>query len=718
MITIDKMNSKMNNIDCTIGLETLEKKIGRDSFSPFEYELGENDDITLHKTRREEFVTPVFSVSNTLNCEHWEDANIILIEAVGASGKSWLCERLSYDLKCPVINLGKMSVVASYSLTGVINKRLGARNAGDYIECIQEGKMGLVIDALDEGFQKTNTDGYFDFLNDVIDKVPHEGSMPIVLLGRTNAVELAALHIYDKGLKVAILTIEPFTIEKACEFIDKRVCKKKGKENIVYEKTYKELRNYIIKSIECFFENQSAINRQKTRFMGYAPVLLATSDYINGANNYQKELVSLQENNNRSITLIIEITERILKRDKQEKIDELLLKQITSKRDHAFQQEVLHNVYLPEEQCARVLYAMLGRKYEIPPTNDEDFNAKYNEKINEWINEHPFLRDRQPANIVFESYILAKLAMTEQFKKDVLDYLSSHSNNSYIFFYIFNTLHRGKDVELLLIPHLYSSLNSLDAKNYRHSLDLSFEKVREDGRLQLLADFDDITEGDNDFEYTVIANANDELIIDNSLSNANIDVPFSVRLCRPKTELIAPLFVSCKTLIVGSTEIIVSGLREESDVIIDAEHIKNENIQPSIRIFGVGNNFKLICPNALPYPYSDFYTAETASKLKELSDKEQSFYLKMRRTLIMFRSHSKGKLAKCCSKIDNRIGRTESGKPVLNALITKGIIYKEGIMYFINLHAMNEHLGVSFDGIKECVVTDKIKDFISSIKVG
>lgn len=708
----------MNNNDSTIGLETLEKKIGRNSFCPFEYKLDESDNITLHKTKREEFVTPVFSVSNTLNCKHWEDANIILIEAVGASGKSWLCERLSYDLKCPVINLGKMNVVASYSLTGIIYKTLGAQNAGNYIESIQKGKMGLVIDALDEGFQKTNTDGYFDFLNDVIDKVPREGSMPIVLLGRTNAVELAALHIYDNGLKAAVLTIEPFTIEKAREFIDKRVCKKKGKENVVYEKTYKELRDYIIRSIECFFESQSAINHQKIRFIGYAPVLLATSDYINGANNYQKELVSLQENNNRSITLIIEITERILKRDKEEKIDKLLLKQITAKRDHAFQQEVLHNVYLPEEQCARVLYVILGRRYEIPPTHDEDFNAKYNEKINEWINEHPFLKDRQPANIVFESYILAKLALTRQFKKDVLDYLSSQSNNSYIFFYIFNAIHSGKDVELPLIPHLYSSLNSLDAKSYRHSLDLSFDKFREDGRLQLLADFDDIAEEGNNFEYSVIANANDELVIDNSLSNANIDVPFSVRLCKPKTELVAPLFVSCKTLIVGTTEIIVSGLREESDVIIDAKCITNESIQPSIRTFGVSNNFKIICPNALPYPYSDFYAANSESKLEKLTNKEQSFYQKMRRTLIMFRSHSKGKLAKCCSKIDNRIGRTESGRPVLNALITNGIIYKEGIMYFINLQAMNKHLGVSFDGIKECAVTDKIKTFISNIKDG
>ena len=235
----------MNSTDNTIGLETLEKQIGRDDFNKFAYDLCDEEDLTLYTNLREEFVTPVFSVSQTSFGRKWTDTRIILISAVGASGKSWLSERLSYDLKSPVINLGKMKVVASYSLTGVLIKRLGARCAGEYIESLQKGEMGLIIDALDEGYQKTNTDGYFDFLDDVIDKVPCEGSKPIILLGRTNAVELAALHMQEKGVDYAILAIEPFTIDKAKEFIDKRNKKVKD-ENEVYNPKYKEIREYII----------------------------------------------------------------------------------------------------------------------------------------------------------------------------------------------------------------------------------------------------------------------------------------------------------------------------------------------------------------------------------------------------------------------------------------------------------------------------------------
>ena len=550
----------MNAIDTTIGLETFEKNIGRDRFAPFIYEFCDGEDFTIAKDQREEFVTPVFTVSQTSSSKEWDKTRIVLISAVGASGKSWLAERLSYDLKSPVINLGKMKVVASYSLTGVLNNRLGSKSAGEYMDKLQKGEMGLIIDALDEGFQKTTTDGYFDFLDDVIDKIPQEGSMPIILLGRTNAVELAALHIQEKGIDFSILTIEPFTIDKAKEFIDKRVNKEKNNES--YKSTYKEIRDYIIDTIGCFFKNQSDINNQRKRFIGYAPVLLAISDYIKGVSNYQKEINSLKQSNNQSVSLIIDITERILVRDKSEKVDEILLKNITNHRDRAFQDSVLRNVYLPEEQCARVLYKMLGKTYTWSPIDDEDFNIRYKDGINSWIQEHPFLNGKLPANIVFESYVIAKLALTEKYKAEIDEYLRKGYSNSYIFFYIFDELHKNETLDLSLLPYLYSSLNALEAKDCQHSLDLSLDGYLDNGEIILDAEFDDTADENEKYEYKVKANSDDEFKIGTFLSNANIDIPLSVCLSSPKTELTSPIYISCKGLKVSSNEIIVNSQNE------------------------------------------------------------------------------------------------------------------------------------------------------------
>ena len=705
----------MSAIDTTIGLETFEKGIGRDYFAPFNYEFGSGDDFTIAKNQREEFIAPIFSVAQTSSNKKWINTRIVLISAVGASGKSWLAERLSYDLKSPVINLGKMKVVASYSLTGVLNNNLGSKNAGEYMYKLQKGEMGLIIDALDEGFQKTTTDGYFDFLDDVIDKIPQEGSMPIILLGRTNAVELAALHIQEKGIDFSILAIEPFTIDMAKEFIDKRVNKEKNNES--YKSTYKEIRDYIIDTIGCFFKSQSDINNQKKRFIGYAPVLLAISDYIKGVSNYQKEINSLRQSNNRSVSLIIDITERILARDKFEKIDEILLKNITSHRDKTFQASVLKNVYLPEEQCARVLYKMLGKSYPWSPIDDEDFNIRYKEGINSWIQEHPFLNGKLPANIVFESYVIAKLALTEKYKVEIDEYLRKEYSNSYVFFYIFNELHKKETLDLSLVPYLYSSLNALEAKSYQHSLDLSLDKCLDTGEIILDAEFDELADENEKYEYKVKANSDDEFKIGAFLSNANIDIPLSVCLSSPTTELTSPIYISCKEFKVSSNEIIANSQNESQKTIIETNKIVNitGGKLPCIRAFGNNKGLEIFCSHSLSYPYSDYYGGSIQSRLHDFSEKERGLYMKMRKTLIMFRSHSKGMLAKCCSKIDSRVGRKNTGKPVLDALLDKHIIYKKEFMYYLDMDAMNEYLGVSFDGIKECIINDKIKDFVSKI---
>lgn len=709
----------MNNQNNTIGLETLERVIGRNKFQPFNYELDAASDFILYKEAHEEFISPLFSVLQKINCDKWTESQVILIAAVGASGKSWLSDQLSYDLKCPKIDLGKMSVVASYSLTGIINRKLGVKYAGEYMVALQQGEKGLVIDALDEGYQKTNTNGYFDFLDDVISMLPnssHKGTIPIILLGRINAVELAALHLSEKGCSVAILTIEPFTIEKAKTFIDKRIGKDKS-----YDKKYQEIRDYIIDSIGCFFKNQSEINLQRARFIGYAPVLLAISDYINGINNYHKEINSLKSSNKQSVFLIIDIIERILKRDKKEKIDELLLKDIVKHRDEDFQNKVLSEVYRSEEQCARVLYFMLNRQYNFSLIDDEDFKSRYEKNICEWIQEHPFLNGRKPANIVFESYILSKLAMMSQYKKDVYDYLSTSYNNSYIFFHIFNALHRGKTIELPIVPYLYESLEALEDKECKYSFELFLDEKMDDGSMLLEANFDnEIIEETEDYQYSVIAYEDEEFKIGAYLSNANIDIPISVSFCAHRTELTSPVYVSCKSLIVRSEEIITNsrGEKNETGIVIETNEITTQTekgILPDIKSFGERTKLMIVCMDELSYPFLNYQSKNALSGLKDLSYEEKEYYMKMRRLIIMFRSHSKGELAKYYMKIDKRIGRKEYGKPVLEALLNKHIIYKKGVMYYIDSKAMNKHLGVSFDGIKEGIINDKIKNFISSI---
>lgn len=65
-----------------------------------------------------------------------------------------MTKRLSFDLHFPIVDLGHTKVVASNSLTGLIFKYLHPLDGGKWLEDIYNGEAGIIIDALDEGYQK------------------------------------------------------------------------------------------------------------------------------------------------------------------------------------------------------------------------------------------------------------------------------------------------------------------------------------------------------------------------------------------------------------------------------------------------------------------------------------------------------------------------------------------------------------------------------------
>lgn len=69
---------------------------------------------------------------------------------------------------------------------------------------------------------------------------------------------------------------------------------------------------------------------------------------------------------------------------------------------------------------------------------------------------------------------------------------------------------------------------------------------------------------------------------------------------------------------------------------------------------------------------------------------------KLRRMILMFRSHSKGVLARYCEKIDNRIGKTPLGKTLIEGLMQKGVIYTDNTMYYIEITRFGEVLGAKY----------------------
>ncbi len=236
----------MENI--SFGLHTILKRMSPSDYISFEYKLKDKlDDFKVEENSNPKFIAPVLSVVRDYSPNDINEASYILIEAVGASGKTELTKNISYSLSCPVLDLGRTKVVAGNSLTGLLTKRLDRKDSYQYMDNISEGRSTLIIDALDEGYMKTNNQGYLDFLDDILSLNPQK-ECPIIMLGRYNAVELAANYLYEKEAKFITLQIEPFTLNQAKEFIDKAV----GSSALRYETTYKDIntsvKNYRTKS--------------------------------------------------------------------------------------------------------------------------------------------------------------------------------------------------------------------------------------------------------------------------------------------------------------------------------------------------------------------------------------------------------------------------------------------------------------------------------------
>lgn len=677
---------------------------------------GNTKDIWVNKEKSETYVEPDFSlVAEMSNCTNLNEAQIILVVAVGATGKTELTKRLSYDLGFPVVNLGHTKVVASNSLTGLIFKHLRPMDGGAWLQDIVSGKTGIIIDALDEGYQKTNTQGFFDFLDDVAANIS-TNSCSFIMLGRTNAIELTSLYLDDKDVKVAVLQIEPFSSIKAKEFIDKQVSLS---HNNQYMETYIETRDYVLDSLGDFFKTDSSYNEdQRYRFIGYAPVLLAISEFLKPekVGNYKAVYEDLKSNKNKSISLILDVVNRILIRDKKNKIVPNLIEDIVKSRDAEFKQKAITEAYTPEEQCARILYILLGEQFPYRPIEDDDFDVKYRKGLETWMVEHPFLKDRNPANVVFECYILAKLVVNNKYKEAVYEYMRTRRVNSFMLFYLYIELNKNEQIDAEVIPYLYNSLKTLDSKELNYSLEIeSSDKVIEE---PLSYDVSFVPSDSKQKEYEFTTYLNGPMVWHGPISDITIDISNDFVMEDERIDMFVPSYINCKNLVVKSSELNYSNRGRLNNIIIEAEHIISETstgIVPHIK--GVGCNkdaLSFICFDRLPYPYCDYQKKKSEEDV-EMSSEMVEAYKKMRRTLIMFRSHSKGQLAKHHEKIDNRIGNTLIGKAVIDALLEKHIIYQEEHVYVIDNDSMDNYLGVKFDGIRNSTITKPMFQFLDDI---
>ena len=157
--------------------------------------------------------------------------------------------------------------------------------------------------------------------------------------------------------------------------------------------------------------------------------------------------------------------------------------------------------------------------------------------------------------------------------------------------------------------------------------------------------------------------------------------------------------------------------KDYNNIVLESEMFVGNSLNPSLspKVFYYPdsmNTLKIICTNVLNYPYCEY----VSKKIQEYSVTPEIMekYNKCRKSILWFRGHSKGSLARYKEMIDNLVGNTPIGRSVLNALIKSGVIYEKSFMYHIDDEKMACVLGCKYDGIRAMEINDSILKFLTS----
>ncbi len=226
----------------------------------------------------------------------------------------------------------------------------------------------------------------------------------------------------EMGVVTSISRIHPLTHAQSASLIDKTLDRKKVSNEKIYRVHREHPGPFATFRDNVFTELAQALGfdgndpseywTQAESFLGYPPVLLALAERLAVDNpKSEKGITNLAGSSSTAVTrgrLLRQIVEGILDRE-SEKVRPRIAKALGLPDDKA---TVL---YGREEQTLRILRVILDGKFEVvyPAILDSDERIAYEDQIESFVNDHPFLIGRKFSNAVFGDYLRAFVVTSE-----------------------------------------------------------------------------------------------------------------------------------------------------------------------------------------------------------------------------------------------------------------------------------------------------------------
>lgn len=667
--------------------------------------------------RQAAYIEPSF----TKNEFETERPQVLLVSAVGATGKSTLAQILSSRLQLPLLSLASHKPVGDNTITGLLTTSFAVETLSDIFQCVRSGEFGIIIDGIDEGRSKTTEQAFHAFLDNVASLSGDAASPSFVLLGRTQILEECWLYLDNKGISTGLLTIDPFSLEQARSYIDSFTDGLASAHAIQYQET----RNLILTKLSAAFNADDATTEGTfLSFIGYPPVLDAIVTLFEKEKNYHrlKEQLGHSASNEIEIDLLLKIADYILARERDDKVFPNIVQDLLRMLPKGSEVNS-ERIFDREEQCVRLISHILGATVPCSHIPGPVLNARYEEQLAPFIVEHPFVNSREFRNAIFEAVTLSILIASNNpnYHDLAIRYVDKHKDNYYLV-YLLDLLAHNRQIPVRCLRVLLGAALEFRATNASVDVTVLGPDIEEmvvntllDIEIELAVGANSV--GSKTFSFYCNFSLGETINLGSRLSSAYISLPGSVSLGGTReTELIAPIEISVQSLGIRSESLVLrpqSSANPDTQIFLQAEKVQSDVI--NLTMPGVDFTIAVEDADGLTYPLVQHIQKKEIIP-QDLAIKEK--YLRLRKILTHFRSHSRGSMAKYRNKIENpRIAGNPIGRAVLTRLVQDGVLVLNDPIYFLQPSRVDELLGISWPDLRRGVTSERLQQYLRSIAI-
>ena len=616
------------------------------------------------------------------------ESRVLFVSAPGAVGKSTLARQIASETGAMYVDLSAAEPVGANTLVGGLAKT-------SLYTPFQEGKASLVVDGLDEARMRVYQDSFAAFMRDLADLAARHVK-PVVLLGRTGAVQEAWLWLSEHGIEAPVLEIGYYDRDQAAKFARIQAKDFRQKE----EEWEPDGR-----AIDLILERlRGHLNEEDESFSGYSPVLIAVARWVADPDNPDtqntQKLISDIEKGREQIGLA-EIADSILVRE-QSKLKKL-----------SFEDQTLHNrLYRPGEQLRRLVSVIYGTEtpslHAMPPKDRET----YSNALKNWVSDHPFLdgHGRNPSSAVFGGMIASAALSEESTAQAALTTELGRGTvtNPFIWEFYINRLNQAA-APYMPPDHVGIVYASLRAR-------LSLEET-----ANLRIDAEDTSDPSDapEVEITTSDQTGREFVPVRCSTDRDGNFRFgshveNVDIAAPRGHvsmgegsdlvLISPVVIDAERVTIGTDRLVVeassdqrgAGNEVSAMVYLKARDLNAPRIT-SVPILRGNVVLQLSLNEKAFYPWTEYVISE---ENKTDDSRIDSALNRLKKILRLFGCHGKSQLAKYRGAIDHRRRAHGIGGDMRDQLLAERVLSERGPMYVLDPDRLSRVVGLTFQDVR------------------